>query len=174
MGLPSKYRRFFIILFELFLVLKLYEAWHRYTGLDIGSFFMLAFVFFWLLNWLLGNAQLTRAWQSTIISKIFPRFKFSNDWFGILVAGAIVSGFFVAQWLSNDFASGLLIIALGYVAYRLKMKKKSLIKHSWGVVVLGTIFGLAFGSSWTSIPVIITIFAIGHIAMYLSSQPGEH
>ncbi|MFH1591337.1 MAG: hypothetical protein ABIC95_05425 [archaeon] len=170
---PGKYRRFFIILFELFIVLMLYKMLHERTGLSFGLFFVLLFVLFWLINWLIGALTLGKNIQETLILKMFPRAQFSNDWFGVLTAAAILGGFFIGLLMPTVLVVLLLMALFGYYAYRLTMDRHNILRHSWGMVALGFFFGLLFGTDASSLPFVIVVFVVGFVAMYLSTAPDE-
>lgn len=171
MKLPPKKTQFFIILFELFIVLKLYDVWQEQTGLDVGLFFVLAFILFWLLNWILGRLLLGPNPQETVIFKILPRMSFSNEWFGILVAIAIVVGYFISKAIGSAVVAYLIIILVSIYAYKLIKDRKNLLRHSYGLVLLGFVFGLAFGNDYTSNLFVVLIFIMAMVFMYLSAEP---
>jgi len=165
-----QHRRFLIILAEFFIVLKLYSLWNETTGFDAGFFFVLAFIGFWVFNWVLGKLLLGPNPQETIMFKFMPRMAFSNDWFGILVAGSIIFGFFFSKLIGSAFVAYLIIMICILYAYKLVKDKKNILKHSYGLVLLGFIFGMAFGNHYTSNIVVVLIFLIAMVFMYLSAE----
>ncbi|NOZ81156.1 MAG: hypothetical protein GXP63_05800 [DPANN group archaeon] len=170
MSLPTHRTQFIIILVELFFVLKLYDLWEEGTGLDTGLFFVLAFILFWLLNWIVGKLFLGPDPQETLMFKVLPRMTFSNDWFGILIAISIIFGYGIARLIGSAAVAYLIIFLIAGYAYHLIKQKKNILKHSYGLVVLGLVFGIAFGNRYTSKTVIVVIFIVAMLFMYLSAE----
>ena len=170
---PTRPRRFLIILVELFLILQLYQLLRDTLGLPFNVFLLVFFVFFWFFNYFLAKIQVAGGNQSTIIFKILPRMQFSSDLFGVLIAFAIVLGFFAAQALGSAFMVYVLIVLVGAFAVRLLYFKRNLLRSSWGLSLLGFCFGVAIGNHYVNHVVLVILFLIGGLFLYLSHQPGE-
>lgn len=171
----SKYRQFIIIVLELFIALKAYQILKQY-GISMRLFFVIAFVLYWVLNWIFAKLELTRGLDNTIVFKILPRTSFSNDWFGILIAVSVFLGFGFGEFLGAYGSLVLLALVagfLGYFAYRFIFDYDNMLKHSWGLVMLGFIIGMSFGYPFTNGVIIVAIFLVGYLVMYLSQDPGE-
>jgi len=169
-----KLKQFFVIIFELFIILKLYEWWDNNTNLSLGAYLLVIFILFWILNYLLGKLTLTRPIQSTMMFKIVPRASFTKEWFGIIVLAVVCAGFFLSRALvGSKFLTYLLVLIGALAAYKVYVSKNIPIHHDITLWIVGFIFGIAIGSRFTSGWFIITIFVLGHIFLYFLSEPGE-
>ena len=169
----SKHRQFFIILVQLFIALQVFKLLHATLGISVQLYFLLMFIGFWVLNHLFSKIELARGLDDTLLFKIAPRTTFTNDWFGILTALAIVAGFFFSLRLPSFFLIIAIIAILGYFSYRLIFKFENLLRHSWGLVLLGFIIGMAIGNPFANTPVVIGVFIVAYLVMYVSQLPGE-
>jgi len=173
-----KLKKFFVIIFELAIILKLYDWLARTTGLSIGSYLFLCFILFWILNYLLGKLSLARPVSSTLFFKILPRMAFTNEWFGVFVLIAVSVGFFLSKFLlrlpiGGKFLTFLMVLAGAITAYKIFTNKKISMNQDKSLWVAGFVFGIAIGTEFTSNWFIITIFVLGSIFLYLLSEPEE-
>lgn len=171
----SKYRQFVIIVLELFIALKVYQLVEQYD-ISMRLFFVIAFVMYWVLNWIFAKLELTRGLDNTLVFKVLPRTSYDNDWFGILSAAAVFIGFGFGEFLGMYGSLVLLILItafLSYFVYRFVFNYDNILKHSWGLVLLGFVIGMAFGYPFTNGLIIVVIFLLSYVVMYLSQDPGE-
>ncbi len=170
---PPRARRVLIIFVELFLILNLYLLLRDTIALSFSAFLLIAFVLFWFLNFFLSHIQFGPSVQETLFFKMLPRMQFSSDLFGILIALAIVFGFFFAKLLGSAFLVYLIIVLLGVFAVRLIYFRKNLLRTSWGLAVVGFLFGIAIGNRYANDLIILILFLIGGLFLYLGHHPGE-
>lgn len=167
-----KLKKFMIIVFELFIVLKLYSVWHNLTGLSMGSYLIIVFILFWILNYWLGQIGLTRTVSSTFYFKLLPRMRFTNEWFGILLLAVVVTGFFLSQIIQWLVVKVIFALLCGYGAWHF-MRNRDDQQKDVGLLFLGAVFGLAIGSPLTNNATIVVIFILGNIFLYFLSVPNE-
>jgi hypothetical protein len=173
MAFPGKYRQFAIIVIELFIVLKLYDWLHESMGISPGLFFVIGFVFFWLINWFLAKIQFGMPIQNTLIEKMTPRMSFSSEWFGIGIAASVILAFFVSKLIQSAFLVWIIILFLLIFAVRLIVRRDNPLHHSYGLLTLAFIFGLAFGNDYTNKTFLVVVFIIAMFVMYLTRETGE-
>ena len=170
---PSNWRRFLIILVELFVLLKIYDVAKDKIGLPLNVYLVIVFIFFWIFNFFLAKIEFGRGVDDTLVYKLLPRMIFSSDWFGIGVAAAIVAGFFFSKLLGSAFLVYLFILFFAIFAFMLIRKRKNILRHSWGLVMLGFVFGVGIGSRFASKPFVLVFFLICGFVLYITSSPGE-
>lgn len=171
---PSNWRRFLIILVELFVILKIYDVAKDKIGLSLNLYLIILFIFFWIFNFFLSKIEFGRGVDDTLVYKLLPRMIFSSDWFGIGIAAAILAGFFFSKLLGSAFLVVLVVLFLGIFAYMIIRNRKNILRHSWGLVLLGFIFGVGIGNRFlTDGLFVIAFFLICGFILYMSSSPGE-
>jgi len=165
------YRRFFVIVFELFIILKLYDWLNTTIGLSFEAFLVLGFAFFWLLNYFVSKVELGREVPDTILCKLFPQMRFSSEWTSIFIASSIVVGFFLSRLiLGSAFLVYIIVFMLALVVAKL-FSEKSAKEKSYTLLILAFMFGLIMGNKYSNHVVVIAVFVIGYVIMYLTSQP---
>lgn len=170
---PNYYRRFAIILVELFVILKIYDVTREKIGLPFDLYLVILFIMLWVFNIFLSKIDLGKSVQDSMIYKILPRMLFSSDWFGIGTGAAILGGFFLSKSLGSAFLVYLVIAFFGIFAYLLIIQRKNILRHSWGLVILGFVFGVAIGNKFTNNIFIVGIFVLGGVLLYITTSPGE-
>jgi len=170
---PSNWRRFLIILVELFVILKIYDVAKEKIGLSLNAYLVIVFILFWILNFFLSKIEFHKGVDETIFFNIMPRMIFSSDWFGIGVAAAIIAGFFFSKLLGSAFLVYLLIAFFLIFAYILIQHRKNILRQSWGLIVLGFLFGVGIGNRFTNTGFIVAVFLICGFVLYMTSSPGE-
>lgn len=170
----SKIKKWWIIIAEFFFIVKFYDWFNEWTGMDPATYFIIAFIIFWGLNWLLFNKLfLTRSPASTLTFKVSPRHTFTDDFFGIGVAMAILFGFGLGKSIGSIAVIIALIIFVLVFAYRLIFSYDNILRQTWGLIVLGFIFGMSLATPLSNNVIVIFIFALMHFILYISKDPGE-
>ena len=170
---PSNYRRFLLILVELFIILKIYDVAKESINMQLSTYLVLLFIFLWVFNIILSKIELGKGIPDTLIFRILPRMLFSSDWFGIGVGAAILAGFYFSKFIGSLFLVFCFIVFLGIAAFRLVMNRENILRHSWGLLLLGFVFGVAIGNRFTSNVFIVAVFLIGGLVLYITTTPGE-
>lgn len=163
-------RRFFVIIFELFIVLKIYDLWRDRIGLSLASYIIFVFILFWVLNLILSKLSLSASWQTNVVAKFWSRMKFSDDWFGFFLFFSVVFGFFLSKLFDNLFIYLLIFVVGIVIVYKLFSEKKY---KDYGLYISAFLLGIAFGTEFTNHPFIIFIFLLGFVLMYFLVGPGE-
>jgi len=163
-------RRFFVIIFELFIVLKIYDIWRDKTNFPPLVFLVFLFIGFWIVNYILDKLSLGASWPTLVVAKVLTRTHFSEQWFGFFLFAAVVAGFFISKLFTSIFIYSILFLVGLYFVYEFFQKKKY---NDYGYYLAGFLLGLAFGTKFTNHPFIIFIFLLGFVLTYFLVGPGE-
>lgn len=171
----SKIRKWWIIIAEFFFIIKIYDWFNQSIGMGPATYFVVAFIIFWALNWLLFDKLfLTRSPASTLALKVSPRHTFTDDFFGIGTAISILFGFGLGKSIGNVGVIIAVILFVLVFAYRLIFSYDNILRQTWGLIVLGFIFGMSLATPISNNIIIIIIFALMHFILYISKDPGEN
>ena len=170
---PGNWRRFLIILVELFIILKLYDILKEGIGISFNVYLVIVFVLFWLMNIVLSKIEFHKGVQDTLLFKVMPRMIFNSDWFGIGAAAAIIAGFFFSKLLGSAFIVYLAIALFAIFSYALIYRRMNIFRHSRGLIILGFLFGIAIGNRFTNTVFVVAAFLICGFVLYMTTTPGE-
>lgn len=170
----SKVRQWWILIAEFFFIIKIYDWISGPSGFDPATYFIIAFILFWFLNYIFFYKwNISRSPASTLTFKYGGRSAFTDDFFGIGVAVAIIFGYGLGKAISNTGIIIFLIIFVIAFAYRLIFSYDNILKRTWGLIIMGFIFGMSLATPITNNIIVIVIFALMHFVMFLSKDPGE-
>lgn len=165
--------KFIVIVIELFVALSVYSAVKEYVSFRL--FFVIAFIMYWVLNYILSRLKFSRDISETLIYKVMPRAVFTNSWFGIMTGFAVVVGYLFGEFLDKYSSLVMFILVLifgGYFVYKFVFHYNNILKRAWGLVALGFLIGMSFGYPYAHNAFVIIVFLVGYLVMYLSHEPG--
>ncbi len=153
---------------QLFIIFKSYDLLNKSTGMSFRTFLLVAFILFWIINYLASKLYLARDIPHTLLRTILPVLKPSADWFTIGIITGVAVGFFVGRGIPGALSLLLLLVIAGASFKLLTLKGEE--EKMWGAIVLSIGFGIITASPLFSKSAFLVLFAFGYIILYIVSE----
>ena len=162
--------RFITMIFQMYVILKLYDLWHFITGLGFRTYlFVLIFLLYFVIT-LFFASHLGRNVPSLIPFKVFPKYAKTGQAFDFLfmATGMIVFGFVWGHYLG---IYSLYVAIITSLFFTLLISKSNLSMFRY--VVAAFTLGLIFNTSIANNLFVFGIAVFGNFYIYLISDINE-
>ncbi len=164
--------RFWILAFQMFIILKLYDLW-VYVGGGYHTFFIFLVIIVLLTINIFFKYELGRNIPSLLPFKLIPKYTKTGQAIDIvwITTGAIIFSFALGYNYNNLVLS--VLILLMFIFSKILSNTKDKLLNQFRFTVLGSAVGLFCATSYSNNWLLILTALIGNFVVYLSSNPGE-
>lgn len=161
--------RFITLVFQMYLVLKLYDIWHFITGLNWRTYTIITILLFYGVISLIDKYGVGRNWKSMLPFKVIPKYSKTSNAINLLflATACMIGGFALGHHLLG-YSKAFSILAV-YIAAQILMRKVRKYQYVGWAFFYGILFTLDIFNHYA----IFTFFIIGNFIIYLMGDTGQ-